>query len=95
MLISIRADQNRGNTRLDGHTCLEKSAMSWVVETTGDATCMKDYISMNAPVVELLSAEDLILALHYLDPTLSSADTKSLYKKGQLGRYVDCIRGDG
>lgn len=57
--------------------------MSWVVETTGDATCMKDYISMNAPVVELLSAEDLTLALHYLDPTLSNADTKSLYKRGK------------
>lgn len=62
----------------------KKSAMSWVVETSGDATCMKDYISMNAPVVDLLSAEDLTLALHYLDPTLSNPDAKSLYKKGEL-----------
>lgn len=54
------------------------------METTGDATCTTDYISMNAPVVELLSAEDLALALHYLDPTLSNPDVKSLYKKGGL-----------
>lgn len=58
--------------------------MSWVVETTGEATCMQDYISMNAPVVELLSAEDLALALHYLNPTLSNADMKSLYRKGDF-----------
>lgn len=45
---------------------------------------MKDYISMNAPVVELLSAEDLALALHYLNPTLSNADMKSLYRKGDF-----------
>lgn len=64
----------------------KKSARSWVVETTGDATCMKDYISMNAPVVELLSSEDLALALHYLDPTLSTPDMKSLFKKGD-GHY--------
>ncbi len=58
--------------------------MSWVVETNGEATCMKDYISMHAPVVELLSAEDVALAVQYLNPTLSKADTRSLYKKGRL-----------
>lgn len=57
--------------------------MSWVMETTGEATCMNDYISKNAPVVELLLSEDLALALAYLDPTLSRADIKSLYKKGE------------
>lgn len=57
--------------------------MSWVMETTGEATCMNDYVSKNAPVVELLLAEDLALALNYLNPTLSKADTKSLYKKGE------------
>lgn len=52
------------------------------METTGEATCMNDYISKNAPVVELLLDEDLTLALNYLNPSLSKADTKSLYKKG-------------
>ena len=65
----------------------EQSPMSWVVETSGEATCIQDYISMHAPVVELLSAEDLALAVQYLNPTLSKADTKSLYKKGQLLDY--------
>jgi len=58
--------------------------MSWVVESSGEATCIKDYISMHAPVVELLSAEDVALAVQYLNPTLSNADTRSLYKKGRL-----------
>ncbi|CAN0066224.1 unnamed protein product, partial [Pylaiella littoralis] len=63
-------------------TAPPQRAMSWVMETTGEATCMNDYISKNAPVVELLLSEDLALALAYLDPTLSRADIKSLYKKG-------------
>ncbi|CAM9184202.1 unnamed protein product, partial [Hapterophycus canaliculatus] len=66
--------------------------MSWVVETTGEATCMKDYISMHAPVVELLSGEDLALALHYLNPTLSKADTKSLFRKGCTAQWESTHR---
>ncbi|CAM9185901.1 unnamed protein product [Ectocarpus fasciculatus] len=64
-------------------TASPQAAMSWVVETTGEATCMKDYISMNAPVVELLSEEDLTLALNYLNPTLSNVDIRTMYKKGR------------
>lgn len=44
---------------------------------------MNDYVSMNAPVVELLTKEDLALALHFLNPTLPDSETKSLYKKGE------------
>lgn len=44
---------------------------------------MKDYVSMNAPVVELLSEEDLALALNYLNPTLSNVDVRNMYKKGE------------
>ena len=58
-------------------------AMSWVLESTGDATCMNDYVSMNAPVVELLTKDDLALALRFLNPTLSDAETKALYKRGE------------
>lgn len=43
---------------------------------------MEDYISMHAPVVELLSKEDLALAINYLNPTLSQADTEDLYDQG-------------
>lgn len=44
---------------------------------------MKDYVSMNAPVVELLTEEDLALALNYLNPTLSNVDLRNMYKKGE------------
>lgn len=57
--------------------------MSWVLESTGDATCMNDYISMNAPVVELLTKDDLALALRFLNPALPDAEAKALYKRGE------------
>lgn len=58
--------------------------MSWVLESSGEATCMKDYVSMNAPVVELMTREDSALALQYLNPTLSQARVKRLYDQGEF-----------
>lgn len=62
--------------------------MSWVLEGSGIATCMKDYISMHAPVVDLLTKEDLALAVHYLNPTLSEAELKNIYKKGKTDKLA-------
>ena len=44
---------------------------------------MNDYISMNAPVVELLTKDDLALALRFLNPALPDAEAKALYKRGE------------
>lgn len=60
--------------------------MSWVVESTGEATCSKDYESMHAPVVELMVMEDVALAANYLNPTLTGSDAKSLYEQGTNNR---------
>lgn len=57
--------------------------MSWVVESTGEGKCIKDYESMHAPVVELLSREDLILAVKYLNPALTETGAKDLYEQGE------------
>lgn len=56
--------------------------MTWIMESTGEATCMKDYVSMHAPVVELCSKDDLVLALKYLHPALNDTAVKTLGKEG-------------
>lgn len=56
--------------------------MSWVIDSTGDATCIKDYESMHAPVVELLTVKDLGLAVNYLNPALDDTNIKDLYEQG-------------
>lgn len=48
---------------------------------------MNDYVSMNAPVAELLKKDDLALALHFLNPALPDAETKALYKRGECCRF--------
>lgn len=54
---------------------------------------MNDYVSMNAPIVELLTKEDLALALHFLNPTLSGLETKALYKRGECNRSGLLVHG--
>lgn len=65
--------------------------MSWILDENGDATCMKDYVSMNTSVVELFSQEDLALALQYLNPSLSPAETKSWYSRGKPCPTVEFV----
>lgn len=71
-------------TTLIFHATTQQQSTSWVVESTGEATCSKDYESMHAPVVELMAMEDVALAVNYLNPTLSGADVKSLYGQGTV-----------
>lgn len=54
------------------------------METTGKVTCSKDYESMHAPVVELLTKEDLALAVQYLNPALTEMGMKNLYEQGKV-----------
>lgn len=64
----------------DGPSCLQ--TMSWVLESGGQAIAGKDFESMHVPVVELMTKEDLALALKYLNPSLTQEDTKTLFDHG-------------
>lgn len=39
---------------------------------------------MHAPVVELLTKEDLALAVQYLNPALTEMGMKNLYEQGKV-----------
>lgn len=65
----------------------------WILKSNGEATCLQDYEGMHAPVVELLRKEDLALAVHYLNPTISESRMEELYDEGsKLESLWDLIR---
>lgn len=52
------------------------------MEGDGEATCNKDFESMNSPVVELMTKEDLAPAVKYLNPSLTDSDVAVLFEQG-------------